>query len=53
MAQRAWPGKPSYKLSELSKEGNLSLAEDHRALGDCQRTMIVYAAAASHLGTYR
>lgn len=53
MARRAWPGKRSYKLSELAKEGNLPLIDEHRALGDCQRTMIVYAAAASHLGTYR
>lgn len=53
MARRAWPGKRSYKLSELAKDGNLSLDGEHRALGDCQRTMIVYAAAASCLGTHR
>jgi DNA polymerase III alpha subunit (gram-positive type) len=53
MARRAWPEKRSYKLTELAREGNLSLNGEHRALGDCQRTMIVYAAAATHLGTYR
>lgn len=53
MARRAWPEKRSYKLTELAKDGNLSLDGEHRALGDCHRTMIVYAAAASHLGAYR
>lgn len=53
MARRAWPGRSSYKLSELAKDGNLSAEGTHRALGDCRRTMIVYAAAARQLGTHR
>tara|TARA_R110001592_G_scaffold248105_2_gene510232 strand:+ start:356 stop:964 length:609 start_codon:yes stop_codon:yes gene_type:complete len=50
MARRAWPGRKSYRLADLAKDGNLSSAGTHRALGDCQRTLIVYAAAASKLG---
>ena len=45
MARKAWPGLKSYKLSELAKIGSLSGRETHRALADCQRTMIVYGAA--------
>ena len=53
LARRAWPGRESYKLQDLARDGNLNLAEQHRALGDCQRAMIVYAAAANVVGTYR
>jgi DNA polymerase III subunit epsilon len=53
LARRAWPGRTSYRLSALAGDGNLSLDEEHRALGDCRRTMIVYAAAASATGSYR
>ncbi len=53
MARRAWPGRKSYRLSELAKDGNLSDRDTHRALGDCQRTLIVYAAAAAKLGSVR
>jgi len=51
MARRAWPGRKSYRLAELAKDGNLSSEGTHRALGDCQRALIVYTAAASKLGT--
>ena len=53
MARRAWPGRDNYRLAGLAKDGNLSDADTHRALGDCQRAMIVYCAAASILGTHR
>lgn len=49
MSRRAWPGRQSYRLSDLSKDGNLSSEGTHRALGDCQRALIVYTAAASKL----
>jgi DNA polymerase III subunit epsilon len=49
MSRRAWPGRKSYRLAELSKDGNLSAEGTHRALGDCQRALIVYTAAASKL----
>lgn len=53
MARRAWPGRKSYRLGELAKDGKLSGHDTHRALGDCQRTLIVYAAAAAKLGTVK
>ena len=49
MARRAWPGLQSYKLSELAKMGGLDTRGNHRALKDCELTMIVYAAAAEQL----
>lgn len=51
MARRAWPGRKSYRLADLAKDGGLSAEETHRALGDCQRALIVYTAAASKLGS--
>jgi len=51
MARRAWPGRRSYRLVDLAKDGGLSADETHRALGDCRRTLVVYAAAASTLGS--
>lgn len=53
LARRAWPGRKSFRLSDLARDGNLSAEGTHRALGDCRRTMIVYAAAARQVGTYR
>ncbi len=53
LARRAWPGRKSYRLSALAKDGNLAMDGEHRALGDCRRTMIVYAAAAAETGSYR
>ena len=53
LSRRAWPGRKSYRLSELAKDGSLALDGQHRALGDCKRTMIVYAAAAQVVGSYR
>ena len=49
MARRAWPGRNSYRLRDLAKDGGLSDGDTHRALGDCRRTVIVYTAAASRL----
>jgi len=51
MARRAWPGRKSYKLTELAKSGGLSPDGAHRALNDCRLTVTVYAAAATKLGT--
>lgn len=53
MARRAWPGRRSYKLTELARDGGLSLKNVHRALGDCHRTLIVYTAAARKLRSHR
>jgi len=49
MARRAWPGRRSYRLADLSKDGGLSTEGAHRALHDCRLTITVYGAAASKL----
>lgn len=49
MARRAWPGRKSYRLTDLASDGNLSMDGEHRALGDCQRALHIYAAAAAKL----
>jgi DNA polymerase III subunit epsilon len=49
MARRAWPGRQSYRLSDLARDGGLSDVETHRTLGDCKRTLLVYTAAFSRL----
>ncbi|MGV3456950.1 3'-5' exonuclease [Sphingomonas sp.] len=53
MARRAWPGRRSYKLAELARDGGLSLENAHPALGDCHRTLIVYTAAARKLRSHK
>lgn len=50
MARLAWPNRRSYRLSELAKDGGLSMEGTHRALGDSHRALIVFAAAARELG---
>jgi DNA polymerase III subunit epsilon len=49
MARRAWPGRKTYRLTDLAKAGNLSSIDQHRALADSQRALVVYGAAASKL----
>ncbi len=49
MARRAWPGRKSYRLVDLARDGNLSTKGVHRALTDCKLTMTVYASAGSKL----
>ena len=44
-ARRAWPGRQSYKLVDLSRDGGLNTDDSHRALGDCHRALVVYVAA--------
>lgn len=50
LARRAWPGLPSYRLTDLAKMGKLPDDDTHRALGDCRRTVPLFTAAASELG---
>jgi DNA polymerase III subunit epsilon len=50
MARQAWPGRKSYRLAYLAQDGGLSSEGTHRALSDCHRCLIVYAAAARKLG---
>ncbi|MGN0859080.1 MAG: PolC-type DNA polymerase III, partial [Stenotrophomonas sp.] len=49
MARRAWPNRQSFRLADLARDGDLSLSNQHRALGDCERALHVYIAAASKL----
>ena len=49
MARKAWPKRQSFRLMDLARDGNLSLHNQHRALGDCERALHVYIAAASKL----
>lgn len=49
MARRAWPGRRSYRLVDLAKDGGLSVVGAHRALHDCRLTITVYTAAAAKL----
>ncbi len=49
MARRAWPKRASFRLNDLARDGNLSMSNQHRALGDCERALHVYIAAASKL----
>ena len=51
MARRAFPGRNSYRLDDLSADGNLGTDGAHRALKDSERALIVYASAAARLGT--
>jgi DNA polymerase III epsilon subunit family exonuclease len=51
MARRAWPGLKSYKLADLANIYGLNSKGNHRALKDCELTVIIYAAAASKLGS--
>lgn len=53
MARRAWPGRKSYRLTDLSRDNGLTLEDTHRAVGDCKRTMHIYTAAASVLKSDR
>lgn len=49
LARRAWPGRGSFRLVDLAIDGKLSMSNQHRALGDCERALHVYIAAASKL----
>ena len=49
MSRRAWPGRKSYSLANLSHDGGMSTSGNHRALKDCELTMTVYAAAVAKL----
>jgi DNA polymerase III epsilon subunit-like protein len=53
MARRAWPDRRSYRLADLARDGKLDVGNAHRALADCHRTMLVYAAAAARLRSWR
>ncbi len=49
MAKRAWPGRKSYRLSELAADGKFAEGRAHRALEDARCALIVYVAAVGEL----
>lgn len=49
MTRQAWPGRSSYRLSDLARDGGLA-AQSHRALDDCHITLQVYISAALTIG---
>jgi DNA polymerase III subunit epsilon len=44
-ARRAWPELPSHKLSHVAEALQLPDANQHRAVGDCERTVHVFLLA--------
>jgi DNA polymerase III epsilon subunit family exonuclease len=49
MARRAWPFLSSFRLGDLAFDGAAFTQAPHRALGDCERALLVYTAAAKEL----
>jgi DNA polymerase III epsilon subunit-like protein len=45
----AAPGLPSYKLGEVAKTLGITPATAHRALGDAETTLLIYALASNRL----
>lgn len=50
MARRAWPERSSFKLKDLARA--IDVDEEHRAVSDTVRALIVYLAAVRQLGTH-
>lgn len=50
MARQAWPGRRSYKLSNICSDAGIKIVAEHRAFPDCERALHVYVAAAQRLG---
>jgi DNA polymerase III epsilon subunit family exonuclease len=53
MARRAWPGLPSYRLTDMSKTLGLQIKEEHRALDDAHRALAVYCHASQRLKNWK
>jgi DNA polymerase III subunit epsilon len=53
LARQAWPGRESYKLCDLARDGKLPSEGAHRALEDCKRTIFVYMGASARLSSRR
>ena len=49
-ARRAWPRRKSYRLCDLAEDAKITTEGSHRALEDCKRTLIIYAAAMESVG---
>lgn len=51
MARCAWPGRKSYKLQSIARDGGLDTTGVHRALNDCKLVMMIYGVAAVELNS--
>ncbi len=49
MAKKAFPGRKSYRLISLAKDGGFASTNHHRALADCEMALNVYASAVTVL----
>lgn len=49
MSRRAWPKRKSYRLVDLSRDGQIDEGKAHRALEDARRALIIYSAAVAQL----
>lgn len=49
LSRKAWPNRQSYRLSAIARDGGLDLEDEHRAIGDCKRTLIIYSSATREL----
>lgn len=49
LARRAWPFLPSFRLTDVAGNGASFEQAAHRALGDCERALLVYRAAVQEI----
>lgn len=49
MARKAWPDLISYRLADIARSVGGGNLKSHRALDDCQKTLIIFGAAAAEL----
>jgi len=52
LSRKAWPGRKSYRLDSICEDYGVTAQSGnaHRALPDCERALIVFAAAAQRVG---
>jgi DNA polymerase-3 subunit epsilon/DNA polymerase-3 subunit alpha (Gram-positive type) len=49
LSRLAWPYLPSFRLADVADNGAQYAEPPHRALGDCERALLVYLAAIREL----
>lgn len=49
LSRLAWPYLPSFRLADVADSGAQYAEPPHRALGDCERALLVYLAAVREL----
>lgn len=50
LSRKAWPGRSSYRLTDMCLDAGIKIHSEHRALPDCERALHVYVAASQKLG---